>query len=100
MTGIVAEPATIWHAELGKNRRCRTDHRCVWTASGETLQFAEVTSTPVLSTIKAYAEGDMYKDAREGHTKYEVKTVSLLDLLRDHDAPREIDYLSIDTEGN
>ena len=99
-TGILAEPATIWHTALRNNRRCIVDQRCVWTASGETLQFAEVAASPMLSTVGAFVEGDMHKLARTGHKNYEVKTVSLRDLLRDHQAPYVIDYLSIDTEGS
>ena len=32
--------------------------------------------------------------------KYKVKTITLLDLLDVHNAPKFIDYLSIDTEGS
>jgi len=38
--------------------------------------------------------------AREGGETYSVETISLMDLLEKHGAPREIDYLSIDTEGS
>jgi hypothetical protein len=37
--------------------------------------------------------------ARAPAAKYKVETVSLNDLLRSHNAPAEVDYLSIDTEG-
>jgi hypothetical protein len=42
----------------------------------------------------------MHKKARKKSVNYDVKTVSLIDLLDQHDAPRLIDYLSIDTEGS
>ena len=49
-------------------------------------------------TIDAYSLSDGYGEARN-HT-YEVKTISLEDLLDKYNAPATIDYLSIDTEGS
>jgi len=39
-------------------------------------------------------------DSRADSLVYKVKTVSLRDLLMTHNAPKAIDFLSIDTEGN
>lgn len=97
--GILAEPARIWHKELRKNRQAIIDERCVWRSSGETLSFNEV-SIAELSTIDRYSEVDGHKDARRSGEKYDVQTVSLNDLLIEHQAPCVIDYLSIDTEGS
>lgn len=52
------------------------------------------------STIEEFSSKDMHAHARRHGTKYPVVTVSLNDLLKDHGAPVEIDYLSIDTEGS
>jgi FkbM family methyltransferase len=98
--GILAEPARCWTAALRANRNCTIDTRCVWTATGEKVQFLE-TSDAELSTAGTFA------DRRDGHSKtrttnkaYDVETISLVDLLLAHKAPRQIDYLSIDTEGS
>ena len=98
-SGIVAEPARGWHERLRANRRCRISTLCVWDVSGASLPFNEA---PVgeLSTIASYSGGDAHAGAREGGRHYAVSTVSLNDLLDMHDAPGEIDYLSIDTEGS
>ncbi|MEI7932321.1 MAG: methyltransferase, partial [Alphaproteobacteria bacterium] len=40
-SGILAEPARGWHAALRQNRRGVIDTRCVWKASGETIDFIE-----------------------------------------------------------
>jgi FkbM family methyltransferase len=97
--GIVAEPARCWHQKLTRNRTCSIDQRCVWSKSGETLQFNE-TASAELSTIDALSGLDRYAWARQDGKRYAVETISLCDLLRAHDAPRSIDYLSIDTEGS
>lgn len=99
-TGILAEPARSWHADLRLNREARIETRCVWRASGELLTFNEVPRRKELSTIDAYSSCDGHAKRRAKGIRYEVETVSLNDLLDAHDAPEVIDYLSIDTEGS
>jgi FkbM family methyltransferase len=98
-TGIVAEPARVWHDALLGSRKCKIDERCVWKESGHKVVFNEA-RVAVHSTIDVYSEADNLAATREGGLKYEVETVSLTDLLAFHNAPRRIDYLSIDTEGS
>ena len=97
--GIVAEPAHCWRQELTCNRTCLVDYRCVWSESGKTLQFNE-TIEPGYSTIDALSGLDPHAARRRGGRRYAVETISLRDLLRSHNAPTSIDYLSIDTEGS
>jgi Methyltransferase FkbM domain len=59
-----------------------------------------VTKYPELATIVGFEANDGHRQARQDHTVVEVETVSLNDLLEQHDAPKEIDYISIDTEGS
>jgi FkbM family methyltransferase len=98
-TGILAEPAKIWAEDLVKNRKCHIDYDCVWSKSGEVLEFNEVNAAE-LSTIDTFSSVDEHATTRTSGTKYPVNTISLLDLLKKYDAPRVIDYLSIDTEGS
>jgi FkbM family methyltransferase len=93
--GILAEPATCWREALKANRSAAIDTRCVWARSGEKLLFNEVAE---LSTIEAFSESDWHD--RHAGQRYEVNIISLNDLLTEHKAPRNIDYLSIDTEGS
>lgn len=98
-TGILAEPNPIWHANLRSNRTCRIDHRCVAARSGETVEFV-ATENPELSTIAAYAANDHFALVRSVAPRIVVETLSLNDLLIRHEAPRRIDYMSVDTEGS
>ena len=58
------------------------------------------TADAELSTLTQLVDADFNKGARVRGTSYNVETVSLNDLLKTHQAPREIDYMSIDTEGS
>jgi FkbM family methyltransferase len=99
-TGILAEPAKVWHDALKANRGdCHIDFDCVWAETGRTLRFTEPEAAE-LSTIRGYAGLDEHAAARFFGKIYDVNTISLLDLLKKYNAPKEIDYLSIDTEGS
>jgi len=98
-TGILAEPAAIWHAPLFKNRTAHIEPSCVWSKSGELLPF-EQTTLPELSTLASFRDQDGHGARRRIARSYGVKSISLLDLLAKYGAPREIDYLSLDTEGS
>ncbi len=98
-SGIVAEPARIRQAALARNRACHVDTRCVWIESGRTLLFNETPQTG-LSTIDSFSDADAHGPARRDGRRYPVETVSLNDLLTHWNAPRRIDFLSIDTEGS
>ena len=102
-TGILAEPARVWQSELMQNRDSHICFECVWKSTGETVVFNEVIDdvhNGELSTIDEFSNSDGHKKARKNRTQYDVETISLTDLLHKFNAPRIIDYLSIDTEGS
>jgi FkbM family methyltransferase len=93
--GILVEAAKIWHIDLKENRKGNIETNCIWKTSGDELIFNEVPTDKKseLSTI------DIFSNKAFGK-KYKVKTISLADLLLKYNAPKQIDYLSIDTEGS
>jgi FkbM family methyltransferase len=97
--GILAEPAKCWHKELKKNRACNIEVDCLWKDSKSILTFNEV-DVAELSTINSFTDNDLHSEARKKGKTYDVQTISLNDLLKKYNAPKIIDYLSIDTEGS
>jgi FkbM family methyltransferase len=99
-TGILLEPARVWHDRLRRNRSAVVDTRCVWSDSDSMLTFVEreLAGRSSVATIPS-AQDDTVEEVGVSRT-YPVQTVSLLDGLRQHDAPPRIDYLSVDTEGS
>ncbi len=97
--GILAEPNPVWRGALKRNRKANIDHRCVFDRTGDQVKFA-ATKHPDLATILDFLSADGHAKARTEHVVIEVETVSLNDLLERHEAPRSIDYISIDTEGS
>jgi FkbM family methyltransferase len=91
-TGILAEPGIEWHSSLIINRRnSKIDFRAVWTVSDQELLFKQNGELGSIVTDQLSIQNE---------STYLVKTVTLLNLLEAHDAPKHIDYLSIDIEGH
>lgn len=98
-SGILAEPARCWHKNLHQNRRSSIETSCVYSSTGAQIEF-NMAEQAELSTIVTFGSDDHHANSRKGGTIYSVPTISLSDLLKKHNAPKEIDYLSIDTEGS
>lgn len=94
--GILAEPADRFESAIRGKRRAILDTRAVTAQSGDTLVFEEDIHLGELSGLAGVREPRGDQTLR----KYQVKTVTMDDLLDQHDAPEYIDYISIDTEGS
>jgi hypothetical protein len=88
-TGILVEPGRVWHPKLEECRSARIDDRFVAASSGEFIEFngRKKSNTPLV-------EG-LHRHSARIEESYVVPTISLTDLLREVDAPRHIDFLSI-----
>lgn len=97
--GILCEPGKNYHKNLIKNRDCIKDFRCVSNVTGDFIDFAEC-DVPELSSMLSHIDSDHWYEKRKNNKIYQVETVTLDDLLLQHYAPKDIEYISIDTEGS
>jgi FkbM family methyltransferase len=98
--GVCVEPDPVAFADLTRNRTAFCTTSCIWSESGETLDFI---LAKVNGAVVKVADRDHHAPKRKafetmGQT-IQVKTLSLNDLLAQAGAPAAIDYISIDTEG-
>ena len=97
-TGILAEPNPRF-AEALTRRSCIVSPLCVSSTTGERVSFLNV-EMGELSRMESVNPGDGHEARRQRTAeRIEVETIRLNDLLERHNAPRRIDYLSVDTEG-
>ena len=96
--GILAEPNPKYWDALKRNRDAKISHACVWSKSGEKLPLLLADE---FSTIESYKASDQHATTRETNQGVvEADTITLMDLLEECGAPREIDFMSVDTEGS
>lgn len=99
--GICAEPNPKFFDKLKNNRKCVVSSACISGTTGKEVYFI---LADAYSSMESYADRDMHADKRAAYakigSKIKLTTISLNDFLNQYNAPREIDYLSIDTEGS
>lgn len=100
--GVLAEPNEVYHGDLESNRDGDEAHiyyGAVYTESDKTVRFICPKASD-LATIVGYGEDDEHAENRKLGEIIETETMSLFDLLEWANAPENVDYLSIDTEGS
>lgn len=100
-TGLLAEPNPKFLEALRKNRKATTSSACISSVTGEEAEFI---FADVFGGMTDFADDDKHGERRKayrdaGHVA-RLKTISLHDFLEQNGAPRDIDYISVDTEGS
>ena len=99
--GICAEPNPNFFAQLKKNRQCKVSNQYIGRESGEYVEFILANA---YGGNQCFAGDDRHKAKRDAYVSAgQVTTlisISLDDLLEQHQAPQKINYISIDTEGS
>lgn len=99
-TGVLCEPAKIFHTDLRNNRpKSQICHELVWSTNGDAVNFNE-TTIPTLSGVEIFSNSDKNADKRISKQKYLLRSITLNKILEDYNAPKCIDYISIDCEGS
>ena len=101
--GILVEPSRNLQSLLKRNRKANLDFRAAWSVSKLLLDFSELGTSQLSTITQVLSKNDVqYKNrmSQVGKDNFLVETVSLTDLLTENNAPYEIDYVSIDTEGS
>ena len=99
--GILCEPVPKQVEKIRETRSAIVEAACAYNTSSNKIEFLQVKDKEYLSGIKNLLSKDVLNYSILGKTKsFLVETISLDDLLDKHNAPHEIDFLSVDTEGS
>ncbi len=98
--GICVEPTNEYYELLKQTRQCRTDDRCLWNSTGESVSFAFFPRALPLSGVTEVNKNlQAERMAGAPERTADKHTVTLHDLLTEHGAPPTIHYLCLDIEG-
>lgn len=93
--GIRCEPNPRYNSALASKRTCEIDLRCVSDTTGDRVEFQTASQGGWPGIV-----GHIYQEANSRGQVIEVETISLNDLLSQHQAPDIVDYISVDTDGS
>lgn len=98
--GICCEPIPRQFEKLTVNRpKSLCCNRAVYGTRDNIIEFDIANNYDLLSGISEYI--DRHKSSvDENKTTIQIKTITLLDILDKANAPRFIEYMSLDTEGS
>lgn len=100
-TGILAEPNPLLADGIRKVRQASLYTQPVDAIDGKSVKMRFVAAHPELSSMANNAFKDRHAHSRRKESVEIVQTtISLNALLEAHGAPSDIDFISIDTEGN
>lgn len=94
--GICVEPNPYYFSNLLKNRSCATNNLCLYSESDKEVEFSF--DEGLGGIIEHFNEPDR-QTRRMVAPRQKVITISLNDLLKKYNSPKNIDYISLDTEG-
>jgi len=94
--GLLVEPSRGFHDHIRVHRCARLDTRCAAGTNDGIVEFEEILGDGEFSRKSGLGNRSFDEDAT---VRYPVETTTLDRLLEEHDAPRKIDFISVDTEG-
>ena len=99
--GLLAEPNPNFFEKLRKNRSQTCSDECISASTGDTVDFVLADE---FGGIQDFAANGMHKEKVKDYENQgkviKKETISLNDFLLKYNAPKNINYLSIDTEGS
>ena len=97
-SGICCEPNPKYLKQLSRNRSCKIDNRLLYDTNNEKYTF--YAAGHVGGTEQDFQQESKRINRRLRARKVTATSVTLNGLLEQHEAPSDIDYISLDTEGS
>ena len=93
--GIIVEPHPMWYERISNNRKCNI----------ATTPISDENKTEVFICREEPAFSSLKKDSLDFQNspiveEYTMESITLTELLKRHNAPKIVDFISIDVEGS